>query len=515
MTVVTKINELMEKSARLLMGGGEQSIERQKKSGKMTVRERLALLLDNNSFFETDLFVEHSVSDFGMEGKLLAGDGVVTGYGKVDGRAIAVFAQDFTVSGGSLGKAHAGKIVKVMDSAGDMGIPLIGINDSGGARIQEGVDALRGYGDIFFRNTQLSGVVPQISAILGPCAGGAVYSPALTDFVFVVDGISNMFITGPQVIKSVLGEEIGAEELGGAKTHASVTGNAHFFANTEAEAFQQIRKLMSFLPSNCNEAPPVEGQPRPPKYTFNVDDVLPEDRKKSYDVKDIIRGIVDDSDLFEVQEYFAKNIVIGFGRIDGRPVGIIANQPRFLAGVLDVDASDKASRFIRFCDAFNIPLVTLVDTPGYLPGIDQEQSGIIRHGAKLLYAYSEATVPKFTIVIRKAYGGAYVAMCSKHLGANLVIAWPTAEIAVMGPEGATNIIFRREIDSSDDPEGTRKKLVQEYEEKFANPYVAASKGYVDLIIKPHETREAIITALGIAKSNRTRVYKRRHGNIPL
>lgn len=514
MTVVDKINEFMEKSTRLLLGGGEQSIERQKKSGKMTVRERLGLLLDNNSFFETDLFVEHSVSDFGMKGKLLAGDGVVTGYGKVNGRAIAVFAQDFTVSGGSLGKAHAGKIVKIMDSAGDMGIPLIGINDSGGARIQEGVDSLRGYGDIFFRNTRLSGVVPQISVILGPCAGGAVYSPALTDFVFVVDKISNMFITGPQVIKSVLGEEVGAEELGGAKTHAAVTGNAHFFAGTEAEAFQQIRKLLSFLPSNCNDAPPVEGHPRPPKYPFNSH-VLPEDRKKSYDVKDIIRGIVDDSDLFEVQEHYAKNIVIGFGRIDGRPVGIIGNQPRFLAGVLDVDASDKASRFVRFCDAFNIPLLTLVDTPGYLPGIDQEHSGIIRHGAKLLYAYSEATVPKFTIVMRKAYGGAYIAMCSKHLGSNFVIAWPTAEIAVMGPEGATNIIFRREIESSDDPEGTRKKLVQEYEEKFANPYIAASKGYVDLIIKPHETREALITALSIAKTNKTPIYKRRHGNIPL
>ncbi len=515
MTVVDKINEFMEKSARLLLGGGEQSIERQKKSGKMTVRERLGLLLDNNSFFETDLFVEHSVSDFGMKGKLLAGDGVVTGYGKVNGRAIAVFAQDFTVSGGSLGKAHAGKIVKIMDSAGDMGIPLIGINDSGGARIQEGVDSLRGYGDIFFRNTRLSGVVPQISVILGPCAGGAVYSPALTDFVFVVDKISNMFITGPQVIKSVLGEEIGAEELGGAKTHAAVTGNAHFFANSETEAFHQIRKLMSFLPSNCNDAPPVEGHPRPPKYPFNSHDILPEDRKKSYDVKDIIRGMVDDSDLFEVQEHYAKNIVIGFGRIEGRPMGIIGNQPRFLAGVLDVDASDKASRFVRFCDAFNIPLLTLVDTPGYLPGIDQEHSGIIRHGAKLLYAYSEATVPKFTIVMRKAYGGAYIAMCSKHLGSNFVIAWPTAEIAVMGPEGATNIIFRREIESSDDPEGTRKKLIQEYEEKFANPYIAASKGYVDLIIKPHETREALITALSIAKTNKTPIYKRRHGNIPL
>ncbi|MDB9823004.1 methylmalonyl-CoA carboxyltransferase [Deltaproteobacteria bacterium] len=515
MTIVAKINEFMAKASRLFLGGGEPSIERQKKNGKMTVRERLDLILDSNSFFEIDLFVEHSVSDFGMEGKELAGDGVVTGFGKVDGRSIAVFAQDFTVAGGSLGKAHAGKIVKIMDSAGEMGMPLIGVNDSGGARIQEGVDALCGYGDIFFRNTQLSGVVPQISVILGPCAGGAVYSPALTDFVFVVDRISNMFITGPQVIKSVLSEEIGAEELGGAKTHASITGNAQFFAETEEEAFLQIRKLLSFLPSNCNEDPPIEDHPKPPKTPLDTVDALPEDRKKSYNVKGIIKGIVDDSDFFEVQERFAGNIVVGFGRIDGRPIGIIANQPRFLAGVLNVDGSDKTARFIRFCDAFNIPLLTLVDTPGYLPGIDQEHSGIIRHGAKLLYAYSEATVPKFTVVLRKAYGGAYVAMCSKHLGANLVMAWPTAEIAVMGPEGATNIIFRKEIASSDDPEGTREKLVKEYEEKFANPYVAASRGYVDLIIKPHETREALITALGITKTRKTRLYKRYHGNMPL
>jgi acetyl-CoA carboxylase carboxyltransferase component len=515
MTIVAKINEFMVKASRLLLGGGEPSTERQRKNGKMTVRERLELILDSGSFFETDLFVQHSASDFGMEGKDLAGDGVVTGFGKVDGRNVAVFAQDFTVAGGTLGKAHASKIVKIMDYAGEMGMPLIGINDSGGARIQEGVDALCGYGDIFFRNTQLSGVVPQISVILGPCAGGAVYSPALTDFVFVVDKISNMFITGPQVIKSVLSQEIGAEELGGAKTHASVTGNAHFFAETEADAFIQIRKLLSFLPPSCKDDPPVEAQPKPPKTPLNTTDVLPEDRKKSYNVKDIIRGLVDDSDFFEVQERFARNIVIGFGRIDGRPIGIIANQPRFLAGVLDVNGSDKAARFIRFCDAFNIPLLTLVDTPGYLPGIDQEHSGIIRHGAKLLYAYSEATVPTFTVVLRKAYGGAYVAMCSKHLGSNLVMAWPTAEIAVMGPEGATNIIFRKEIASSDDPAETRKKLVRDYEKKFSNPYVAASRGYVDTIIKPHETRDALITALDLAKTSKTRLYKRRHGNIPL
>ncbi|MFC1531908.1 acyl-CoA carboxylase subunit beta [Thermodesulfobacteriota bacterium] len=515
MTIVSKINEFMARASKLLVGGGEASLQKQKKNGKMSARERIDAILDSDTFFETDLFVEHSASDFGMKGKQLAGDGVVTGFGKVDGRSMAIFAQDFTVVGGTLGKAHAGKVVKIMDSAGDMGIPLIGINDSGGARIQEGVDSLCGYGDIFFRNTQLSGVVPQISVILGPCAGGAVYSPALTDFVFVVDKISNMFITGPQVIKSVLGEEISVEELGGAKTHSTTTGNVHFFAETEREAFEQIRKLLSFLPSNCNEHPTVDDDPKPPQQPLNPNDVLPEDRKKSYNVKDIIKGIVDNSDFFEVQKYFAKNIVVGFGRLSGRSVGIIANQPRYLAGVLDVNASDKAARFIRFCDAFNIPLLTLVDTPGYLPGIDQEHSGIIRHGAKILYAYSEATVPKLTVVMRKAYGGAYVAMCSRHLGATFVIAWPTGEIAVMGPEGAANIIFRKEIAASNDPEATRKKMVQQYEEKFANPYIAASRGYVDLIVEPHKTREALINALSMAKTKKSLVFKRRHGNMPL
>ena len=515
MTIGNKINDFLERASRLLKGGGEESIQRQKKNGKMSARERIDAILDDDSFFETDLFVEHSARDFGMEGKELAGDGVVTGFGKVEGRPIAIFAQDFTVAGGSLGKAHAGKITKIMDTAGSMGIPLIGINDSGGARIQEGVDSLCGYGDIFFRNTRLSGVVPQISLILGPCAGGAVYSPALTDFVFVVDRISNMFITGPQVIKSVLGEEISTEELGGAKTHATTTGNVHFFMKTEGQAFEQIRRLLTYLPSNYKESPPLESPYQPPKDPLSSHDVIPDDRRKSYNVKEIIKGIVDNSDFFEVQKEYAKNMVIGFGRLAGRSVGIIANQPRFLAGVLDVNASDKAARFIRFCDAFNIPLITLVDTPGYLPGIDQEYSGIIRHGAKILYAYSEATVPKFTVVMRKAYGGAYVAMCSRHLGANLVIAWPTAEIAVMGPEGATNIIFRKEIAASPDPEATRKEKVQEYEEKFANPYVAASRGYIDTIIEPNRTREALIRALEMAKTNKTSLVERRHGNIPL
>ncbi|MFH1799897.1 MAG: acyl-CoA carboxylase subunit beta [Candidatus Omnitrophota bacterium] len=514
MSLVSKINDFLTRASRLAKGGGETSLVRQHELGKMNARERLDLLLDENSFFETDLFVEHSVKDFGMKGKMLAGDGVVTGYGKIDDRTVAVYAQDFTVAGGSLGKAHAGKIVKIMDSAEQMRIPLLGINDSGGARIQEGVDSLRGYGDIFFRNTRLSGVVPQISLILGPCAGGAVYSPALTDFVFVVDKISNMFITGPQVIKSVLGETISAEDLGGARTQAAITGNAHFFARTEPEAFEQIRKLLSFLPSNCDENPPLKAAVEPPNEPFDALDIVPEDRRKSYCIKKIIKGLVDNSDFLEVQEHYAKNIVIGFGRLGGRPVGIIANQPRFLAGVLDVNASDKASRFIRFCDAFNLPLLTLVDTPGYLPGIDQEHSGVIRHGAKLLYAYSEATVPKLTVVVRKAYGGAYVAMCSRHLGASFVFAWPMAEIAVMGPEGAANIIFKKEIAASGDPEATRKKMVKQYEDKFANPYIAASRGYVDLIIEPQKTREALIRALEVAKTRKVDVPKRRHGNMP-
>ncbi len=515
MTIVSKINDYISRASGLLMGGGEASIKKQKEIGKLNARERIDAILDEDSFLETDLFVEHSVRDFGMETKKLAGDGVITGFGKIEGRSVAIFAQDFTVAGGSLGKAHAGKIVKIMDSSGNMGIPLIGINDSGGARIQEGVDSLCGYGDIFFRNTQLSGVVPQISLILGPCAGGAVYSPALTDFIFVVDRISNMFITGPQVIKSVLGEEISAEELGGARTHAAVTGNAHFFASTEKDAFDQIRKLLSFLPPNCKEQPPVNKNFASPVNPLNGPSVLPDDRRMSYDVKEIIKGVVDESDFFEVQEQYARNIVIGFGRMAGRSVGIVANQPKVLAGVLDVDASDKASRFIRFCDAFNIPLLTFVDTPGYLPGIDQEYSGIIRHGAKILYAYSEAKVPKFTVIMRKAYGGAYIAMCSRHLGANLAIAWPTAEIAVMGPEGAANIIFKKEIISSPDPEKTRKEKIKEYEEKFANPYVAASRGYVDMIIDPNRTRDFIIKALDMAKTGPSNIFGRRHGNMPL
>ena len=511
MSIMKSVNDFLTLLSNKLKGGGEKAIEKQKKKGKHTARERVeGLLLDEGSFLETDLFVEHSVRDFGMDRKDLAGDGVITGFGKVDQRPVAVFAQDFTVAGGSLGRAHSKKIVKVMDGAAEAGIPLIGINDSGGARIQEGVESLCGYGEIFYRNTRLSGVVPQISVILGPCAGGAVYSPALTDFVFVVDRISNMFITGPQVIKTVLGEEVTQEELGGAMTQASITGNAHFYSRNEPEAFDTLKKLLSFLPANSSENPPV-WKPIPPDEQLG-DDVIPDNRRQAYCVKDIIRGIVDSSDFLEVHEHYARNMVVGFARLAGRPIGIVANQPRVLAGVLDVNASDKAARFIRFCDSFNIPLLTMVDTPGYLPGVDQEHSGVIRHGAKVLYAYSEATVPKMTLIMRKAYGGAYIAMCSRHLGADFVASWPCGEIAVMGPEGAANIIFRKEIAAAEDPEACRQEKVREYEEKFANPYVAAKKGYIDTIIRSSKTRETFIKALSMTKQSRT---GKSHGNIPL
>lgn len=511
MSIMKSVNDFLTRLSGKLKGGDDKAIEKQKNKGKNTARERVEnLLLDEGTFLEIDLFVEHSVKDFGMDRKELAGDGVITGYGKVHNRSVAVFAQDFTVAGGSLGRAHSKKIVKVMDVAAEAGIPLIGINDSGGARIQEGVESLCGYGEIFYRNTKLSGVIPQISVILGPCAGGAVYSPALTDFVFVVDKISNMFITGPQVIKTVLGEDITQEELGGAMTHASITGNAQFFSNSENEAFNTLKKLLSFLPANSKESPPVS-KPIPPDHPLG-DDVIPDNRKQAYCVKEIIRGIVDASDFLEVHEHYARNMVVGFARLAGRPIGIIANQPRILAGVLDVNASDKAARFIRFCDCFNIPLLTLVDTPGYLPGADQEHAGVIRHGAKILYAYSEATVPKMTVIMRKAYGGAYIAMCSRHLGATFVASWPSGEIAVMGPEGAANIVFRKEIAAAEEPEEYRQEKIREYEEKFANPYVAAKKGYIDTIIRSSETRNTLIKVLSMAGQSRT---GRPHRNIPL
>ncbi|MBW6460517.1 MAG: acyl-CoA carboxylase subunit beta, partial [Bacteroidales bacterium] len=455
MGIAKKTTDLKKRMRDALRGGGDEAIQKQKAIGKLTARERILMLLDPKSFHEYDMFVEHAGRDFDMDKKFLPGDGVVTGTGNIMGYPVCIYAQDFTVAGGSLGYMHAKKITKIMDHAMKLKVPIIGINDSGGARIQEGVNSLAGYGEIFWRNTQASGVIPQISVILGPCAGGAVYSPALTDFVFVVDKISKMFITGPEVIKATIGEEISMEDLGGARVHAELTGNAHFYATSEQECFDQIKQLITFIPwNNQKKADPYPRRP-PRTRTYKIDQIIPSDPKQPYDVKDIIKALADDSEFQEVQELWARNIVIGFGRVDGNTVGFVANQPLYLAGVLDVDSSDKAARFIRYCDAFNIPLVTLVDLPGYLPGVDQEHAGVIRHGAKVLYAYSEATVPKITMILRKAYGGGYIAMCSHHLKADFVFAWPTAEIAVMGPEGAANIIFRNEIKNSDNPEATR------------------------------------------------------------
>lgn len=508
-----KINELKEKRRMAQLGGGEEAIEKQKAMGKNTARERILSLLDPDTFNEYDLFVEHDARDFDMARKSLPSDGVVIGTGTIHGTPIAVFAQDFTVAGGSLGLMHSRKITKIMDHALKMRIPLIGINDSGGARIQEGVNSLAGYGEIFFRNTISSGVIPQISVILGPCAGGAVYSPALTDFVFVVDKISKMFITGPEVIKTVLGEEISMEDLGGARVHCEVTGNAHFFAKTEDECFSQIKSLIALIPPS-NDSKYTRNEIKLPKKEYSIDHIVPDDPTLPYDVKDIIRAIADDSEFLEVQEMWAKNIVIGFSRLGGRTVGFVANQPIEMAGVLDVDSSDKAARFIRYCDAFNIPLVTLVDLPGYLPGVDQEHAGVIRHGAKVLYAYSEATVPKLTVILRKAYGGGYIAMSSRHLRADFVFAWPTAEIAVMGPEGAANIIFRKEIMSAENPDEMRKAKVDEYKAKFANPYVAASKGYIDAVIEPGETRKLLLHALEVSENKDVTMPKKKHGIPP-
>ncbi|MBI9035087.1 MAG: acyl-CoA carboxylase subunit beta [Bacteroidales bacterium] len=514
MSLKEKTTDLKRRMQDALKGGGTKAIEKQKTSGKLTARERILALLDPKSFHEYDLFVEHAAKDFDMDKKYLPGDGVITGTGTISGYPIAIYAQDFTVAGGSLGWMHAKKITKIMDHAMKLKVPIIGINDSGGARIQEGVNSLAGYGEIFYRNTLASGVIPQISVILGPCAGGAVYSPALTDFVFVVDKISNMFITGPEVIKTVLGEEISKEDLGGARVHAEITGNAHFYAESEQECFDQIKSLVSFIPwNNSRKALPFPKK-APKTRQYKVEEIIPTDPKQPYDVRDIIMAISDDSDFFEIQELFAPNIVIGFGRMNGETIGYVANQPLVLAGVLDVDSSDKAARFIRFCNAFNIPLVTLVDLPGYLPGIDQEHMGVIRHGAKLLYAYSEATVPKITVILRKAYGGGYIAMCSHHLRADFVFAWPTAEIAVMGPEGAANIIFRKEINEAEDPDAVRKQKIKEYKQKFANPYVAAAYGYVDAVVEPGETRRFVIHALDISKDKMEVRPEKKHGIPP-
>lgn len=513
MSLRSNVLDLRKRKREVQKGGGDKAIEKQAKMGKLTARERILALLDKNSFHEYDLFVEHSAKDFGMESKVLHGDGVIIGTGTIYNKPVCIFAQDFTVAGGSLGMMHARKITKIMDHALKMRVPLIGINDSGGARIQEGVNSLAGYGEIFFRNTLASGVIPQISVILGPCAGGAVYSPALTDFVFVVENISKMFITGPSVIKSVLGEEITMEELGGARVHAELTGNAHFFSTSELECFEQIKKLISYIPRN-NGTKALPFPPKPPKKGKKIEDIVPGDPRIPYDVRDIIKSVTDSSDFFEIMESFAPNIVIGFGRMEGDTVGFVANQPMVLAGVLDTDSSDKAGRFIRYCDAFNIPIVTFEDLPGYLPGVDQEHAGVIRHGAKILYAYSEATVPKITVILRKAYGGGYIAMNSRHLRADFVFAWPTAEIAVMGPEGAANIVFRKEISEAENPEEVRQEKIQEYKKKFANPYVAAAQGYIDEVIEPKETRGRILHAMKVSENKSIALPNKKHGIPP-
>ncbi|MFD3163222.1 acyl-CoA carboxylase subunit beta [Herpetosiphon sp. NSE202] len=493
-----------------------KAAEKQHARGKLTARERIECLLDPDSFVELDALAVHRSTAFGLENKRILGDGVITGHGTIDGRQVCVFSQDFTVLGGSLGEVFAEKIVKVMDLAMRMGVPLIGINDSGGARIQEGVVALGGYAEIFYRNVVASGVIPQLSIIAGPCAGGAVYSPAMTDFILMVKGSSQMFITGPDVIKTVTGEEVTQEQLGGAMTHNSKSGVAHFAADDEDECFEQLRTLLSFLPlNNMDDAPVIEPSDDPERMDDALQSIIPDQPKKPYDMKAVIELIVDDGFFFEVQPHFAPNLVIGFARLDGMPVGIVGNQPAALAGTLDIDSSVKGARFVRFCDAFNIPLITFVDVPGFLPGINQEYGGIIRHGAKLLYAYCEATVPKLTVITRKAYGGAYDVMASKHIRADFNFAWPTAEIAVMGASGAVSIIFRKEIAESADPVATNAELIHNYEERFANPYIAAERGYVDSVIEPRETRPALIKALRLSRTKRQSLPPRKHGNMPL
>ncbi len=491
-------------------------LAKQHERGKLTAHERLGLLLDPGSFVELDRFVEHRCHDFGLDERRVPGDGVVTGYGRIDGRTVYVFSQDFTVFGGSLSEAHAGKIVKVMDLATRNGAPLIGINDSGGARIQEGVASLGGYADIFLRNTLASGVVPQLSAILGPCAGGAVYSPAITDFVFMVDGVSQMFVTGPNVVKTVTHEEVTFEELGGARVHASRSGVAHFRSADETESLQLMRRLLGYLPSNNQESPPRRPTADPAERAEDrLLDIVPADPRRPYDMREIVAAVADDGEFLEVHADFAQNILVGFARLGGHSAGIVANQPAVLAGVLDIDASVKAGRFVRFCDAFNIPLVTFEDVPGFLPGVRQEHGGVIRHGAKLLYAYCEATVPKLTVIVRKAYGGAYDVMSSKHIRGDLNLAWPTAEIAVMGPKGAVEVLYRREIAEAGDPEAKAAELEEEYRDRFAHPYLAAARGFVDDVIDPRETRWRLISGLEAMALKRDRNPPKKHGNIPL
>jgi propionyl-CoA carboxylase beta chain len=515
-TTEQKLARLEELRSEALHQGSEQTVARRRSEGRLLARERLEKLLDSGSFVELDRYVRHREVEFGMASKRPLGDAVVTGYGTVFGRKVFVFSQDFTIFGGSLSEVFAEKICKVMDLAVKFGCPVIGINDSGGARIQEGVVSLAGYAEIFWRNVQSSGLIPQISLVMGPCAGGAVYSPAITDFVFMVEGSSYMFITGPDVVKTVTGEEVTFEELGGAATHAAKSGVAHFTAADEEACLEDARYLLSFLPPNNLEQPPF-AEPADPRdrEAPELDSLIPDEPTKPYDMKQVVRHIVDDGEFLEVHERWAENIVCGFARLGGHPIGVVGNQPHSLAGVLDIDASVKAGRFVRTCDAFNIPLVTFVDVPGFLPGTDQEWHGIIRHGAKLLYAYAEATVPKLTVITRKAYGGAYDVMSSKHIRADFNFAWPTAEVAVRGPEGAVNIVFRRDLEAADDTEARRAELIDEYKTRFANPYVAAERGYVDDVIEPRRTRPVLIDALETARPKRERRPPRKHGNIPL
>jgi len=516
MAIEDRIENLAKLRAESKLGGGEKRIETQHEKGKLTARERIDLLLDEGSFEEVDAFVTHRATEFGLADKKFPGDAVVTGYGKINGRLVYLFAQDFTVFGGSLSEVVSKKICKVMDLAVKNGAPCIGLLDSGGARIQEGVDSLAGYGDIFLRNTLSSGVIPQISVIMGPSAGGAVYSPAITDFIFMVKGTGQMYITGPDVIKAVTGEEVTLEQLGGAMVHASQSGNCHFVAENDHDCLDQVRRLLSYLPqNNMEETPIVEPADYPDRMDQELLYTVPEDATKAYNMKEVIGRIMDNGEFLEVHEHFAPNIITGFARLDGRSVGIVAQQPSASAGCIDIDASDKAARFVRFLDCFNIPIITFCDVPGYMPGVDQEYGGIIRHGAKLLYAYSEATVPKVTVITRKAYGGAYIAMSSKHLRGDINYAWPTAEIAVMGPDGAVNIIYRETIQNSDNPEETRNRLVAEYAEKFANPYVTAARGYIDDVIDPRETRPKLIKALEMLQNKRDTLPPKKHGNIPL
>jgi acetyl-CoA carboxylase carboxyltransferase component len=514
--VADKIRELKEKENKVKEMGGPKAVQQQHDRGKLTARERIDLLFDPGTFRETDIFMKHRGTLFGLEKLEIPADGVITGYGLVNGRPVAAFSQDFTARAGSLGEMHAKKICKIQDLAMKAGIPVVGFNDSGGARIQEGVDALSGYGQIFYRNAIASGVVPQISGIMGPCAGGAVYSPAMTDFIFMVKGTSHMFITGPDVVKAVLGEQVTFDELGGAVTHCAKSGVSHFACESDAHAIEKIKELLGFLPSNNMEEPPiVDTGDSPSRMDSALDEVIPENPMGSYDMHDVISSIVDNGNFYEIQELYAQNIIVGLARLNGRSIGIIANQPKVLAGCLDVDSSDKATRFIRFCDCFNIPLLTIADVPGYMPGTNQEWKGIIRHGAKLLWCYSEATVPKITLITRKDYGGSYLAMCSQDLGSDLVLAWPTAEIAVMGADGAANIIFRKDIQNAEDKEAKRKEKLEEYRNLFYNPYVAASRGYIDGVIVPSESRPRLIEALEILCTKRQSLPPKKHGNIPM